>query len=358
MKDIDLEYELSCIKGISTQWIDRAKERLDNLVKPKGSLGRLEEFAARVVAIKEQQMPKLGKKAVFVFAADHGVVEEGISAYPQDVTKGMVENFLNGVAGINVLARAAGAQVYVIDVGVKGEIKRESPYFIKKKVRNGTGNIAKGAAMSVEEAKKAIYAGIEVADMARQKGIDIVAAGDMGIGNTTASSAIFCAFLKVSPEDMVGRGTGIDELRLKKKTEVVKKALEVNREAVKSSDPVKILSAVGGLEIAGICGLCIGGAKNRLLVLVDGFISCAGALVAMRLKPEVKDYLFFSHCSAERGHKLFFEKIGERPILDLGMRLGEGTGAALAMHIIECAVKVYNEMASFEEVGITPGHDR
>ncbi len=358
MKYIDLESELSKIKGISSEWIDKAKRRLDSLVKPKGSLGRLEEFAARIVAIKEQEKPSIGKKAVFVFAGDHGVVEEGISAYPQDVTKAMVENFLNGVAGINVLAKAAGADVYVVDVGVNGNIEKESPYLIKKKVRNGTGNIACGPAMSVEEAKEAISVGIEVADMAKQKGIDIVAAGDMGIGNTTPSSAIFCAVLGIEPEEMVDKGTGIDEAKLKKKIEVVKRALKVNRDFIKGADPVEMLSAIGGLEIAGICGLCIGGAKNRLLVLVDGFISCAGALIAMKLKPEIRDYLFFSHCSAERGHRLFFEKIKEKPILDLEMRLGEGTAAAIAMHIIECATKIYNEMATFEEVGISPGHDR
>ena len=358
MKYIDLESELSKIKGISSEWIDKAKRRLDSLVKPKGSLGRLEEFAARIVAIKEQEKPSIGKKAVFVFAGDHGVVEEGISAYPQDVTKAMVENFLNGVAGINVLAKAAGADVYVVDVGVNGNIEKESPYLIKKKVRNGTGNIACGPAMSVEEAKEAISVGIEVADMAKQKGIDIVAAGDMGIGNTTPSSAIFCAVLGIEPEEMVDKGTGIDEAKLKKKIEVVKRALKVNRDFIEKEDPVEILSAIGGLEIAGICGLCIGGAKNRLLVLVDGFISCAGALIAMKLKPEIRDYLFFSHCSAERGHRLFFEKIKEKPILDLEMRLGEGTAAAIAMHIIECATKIYNEMATFEEVGISPGHDR
>ncbi len=358
MRYIDLESELSKIKGISSEWIDKAKRRLDSLVKPKGSLGRLEEFAARIVAIKEQEKPSIGKKAVFVFAGDHGVVEEGISAYPQDVTKAMVENFLNGVAGINVLAKAAGADVYVVDVGVNGNIEKESPYLIKKKVRNGTGNIACGPAMSVEEAKEAISVGIEVADMAKQKGIDIVAAGDMGIGNTTPSSAIFCAVLGIEPEEMVDKGTGIDEAKLKKKIEVVKRALKVNRDFIKGADPVEMLSAIGGLEIAGICGLCIGGAKNRLLVLVDGFISCAGALIAMKLKPEIRDYLFFSHCSAERGHRLFFEKIKEKPILDLEMRLGEGTAAAIAMHIIECATKIYNEMATFEEVGISPGHDR
>ncbi len=351
-----LHKEIGKIRPISDKWIIKARKRLDSLVKPKGSLGRLEEIAEKIVAIKEEERPRLDKKAIFVFASDHGVVEEGISAYPQDVTKGMVKNFLRGVAGINVLARAAGADVYVVDIGVKGDIDEESPYFLNRKIRNGTGNILKGPAMSLEEAEKAICVGIEIADMAKENGIDMIAGGDMGIGNTTASSAIFCSLLGCDPEDVVGRGTGIDDERLKKKKEVVKRVLERNREAIERGDPIEILSLMGGFEIAGICGLFLGGAKNRQILLADGFISCAGALLAMKIRPEVRDYLFFSHCSAEKGHRLFFEKIKERPILELDMRLGEGTGSAIAMHIIDCAIRVYNEMATFEEVGIQPGH--
>jgi len=345
------------IEPLSKKWLDKAKKRLDSLVKPKGSLGRLEEIAAKDVAITQEERPKIARKAVFVFAADHGVVEEGVSAYPQDVTRAMVENFLDGVAGINVLAKSVRADVYVVDVGMNGDISRKSPYLIKKKIRYGTENITKAPAMSVEEALEAIKVGIEIADMAKDKGIKIIALGDMGIGNTTPSSALLCAFLKVSPEDVVGSGTGIDEARLRRKIEVVKKALSTNKSAIEEGNPLKILAAIGGLEIAAICGACIGGVKNRLLVLVDGFISCAGALVAIKINPKIKEHLFFSHISAEKGHKVFFDKIGERPILDLNMKLGEGTGAAIAMHIVECATKVYDEMATFEEVGIKPGHD-
>ena len=345
------------IEPLSEKWLNKARKRLNSLVKPKGSLGRLEDIAAKVVAITQNDRPEIEKKAVFVFAADHGVVEEGVSAYPQDVTKAMVENFLNGIAGINVLAKSVNADVYVVDVGVKGDIYRESPYFIKRKIRHGTENITKASAMSVEEALEAIKVGIEIADMAKDKGVKMIALGDMGIGNTTPSSALLCAFLKLSPEDAVGLGTGIDEAKLRKKIEVVKKALSKNRSIIEEGNPLKILAAIGGLEIAAICGACIGGVKNRILVLVDGFISCAGALAAIKINPTVKDYLFFSHISAEKGHKLFFDKIGESPILNLDMRLGEGTGAALAMHIVECAIRLYNEMATFEEVGIKPGHN-
>jgi len=352
-----LHREIEKITPISEEWISKAKKRLNSLVKPKGSLGRLEEIAERIVAIREEERPSINKRAIFVFASDHGVVEEGVSAYPQDVTKGMVKNFLKGVAGINALAREEGADVYVVDIGVNGKIDEQSPYFLDRKIRNGTENILKGPAMSREEAEEAICVGMEIADMAKENGIDMIAGGDMGIGNTTASSAIFCAILGLDPEDIVGRGTGIDDERLRKKKEIVKRVLERNREAIKRGDPIEILSLMGGLEIAGICGLFLGGAKNRFVVLADGFISCAGALLAMEIKPEVKDYIFFSHCSAERGHRLFFEKIKERPLLDLDMRLGEGTGAAIAMHIIDCAIRVYNEMATFEEVGIKAGHE-
>ncbi len=344
------------IKPVSEQWMTRARERLDSLVKPKGSLGMLEDIAARVVAIRRQDRPSLNKRAVFVFAGDHGVVAEGISAFPQEVTSGMVENFLKGVAAINVLARAAGALVYVVDIGVNGDIEEESPYLLKKKIKKGTNNITKGPAMSIEEAKRAIAVGIEVADMAKENGLEMIATGDMGIGNTTPSAALFCALMGCRPEDIVGKGTGIDDATLQKKIDVVKRAIRVNKELLEDRDPLSTLSALGGLEIAGICGLCLGGAKNGLIVLVDGFIASAGSLVAMKIEPKVKDYLFFCHMSAEKGHRLFFEKIGQRPILDLGMRLGEGTGAALSMHVIDSALRIYNEMATFEEVGIEPGH--
>ncbi len=342
--------EISKIEPLSEEWIKRAWKRLDSLIKPKRSLGILEEIAARVVAIKEEERPRIEKKAVFVFASDHGVTEEGVSVFPKSITYEMVRNFLKGIAAINVLSRKAGADVFVVDIGVDADISEESPFLIKRKIRRGTENISKTSAMKKEEAEDAIKVGIEVADMAKSMGYSMIATGDMGIGNTTASSALLCALLRIDPEEVVGTGTGIDEKVLKKKIDVVKKALDVNRHLF--SDPISTLSAVGGLEIAGICGMCLGGAKNRMIVVVDGFIASCGALVAMMIQPNVKDYLFFSHLSAEKGHRIFFEKIGERPILDLRMKLGEGTGAALAMHIIESALSIYNEMATFEEAGI------
>ena len=343
---------LKQIQPISETWMDKARQRLDNLTKPRGSLGRLEEMAARVVAIREEERPSLGKKEVFVFAGDHGVVSDGVSAYPQEVTGLMVRNFLNGGAGINVLARAAGASVSVIDIGMKENLE-DADGLIKKNVRRATENIVSGPAMSREEAEKAIDVGIEMADNAFANGAVMVAAGEMGIGNTTPSSAVFSALLPAECSDVTGRGTGLGEAGLRQKIKVIERALQIN--PTSPDNPISTLAAVGGLEIGGICGLCLGGAAHRMIVVVDGFISSAGALVAMRLNPTVQDYIFFSHQSSEKGHRIFFEREGIRPILDLDLRLGEGTGAALAMQIIEDSVSIYNEMATFEEVGIEPG---
>ncbi len=340
------------IQPISTEWMERAINRLDTLTKPRGSLGRLEEMAARVVAVRQELRPSTGKKEVFVFVGDHEVVQEGVSAYPQEVTALMVGNFLRGGAAINVLARFAQSRVSVVDVGMKRDIGGEQG-LIKRNVKRAAGNIAKGAAMTGEEAERAIDVGIEMAEEAFKRGAGVIATGEMGIGNTTPSSAILAALLPAQVEEVTGTGTGIDEKGLKHKIEVIKQALEINRAAM--GDPISTLAAVGGLEIAGICGLCLGGAARRMVVVVDGFISSAGALAAMRLNPTVKDYLFFSHKSSEKGHGVLFEKEGIRPMMDFGLRLGEGTGAALAMQLIEGAVRIYNEMATFEEVGITPG---
>ena len=343
---------LKQIEPISKEWLDKAWERIDNLTKPRKSLGHLEEMAARVVAIREEKRPSLTGKEVFVFAGDHGVVSDGVSAYPQEVTGLMVNNFLAGGAAINVLARCAGASVSIIDIGMKEDLQ-DAEGLIKLNVRRGTGNIALGPAMTRQEAEKAIDVGIEMADTAFNNGTVMIASGEMGIGNTTPSSAVFSALLPAEVIDVTGRGTGLDEQGLIHKAEVIEKALKVNRTSL--GDPISTLAAVGGLEIAGICGLCLGGAARRMIVVVDGFISGAGALVAMRLNPAVNDYLFFSHQSYEKGHRVFFEKEGLRPILDLDLRLGEGTGAALGMQLIEDSVEIYNEMATFQEVGIEPG---
>ncbi|MFO7984550.1 MAG: nicotinate-nucleotide--dimethylbenzimidazole phosphoribosyltransferase [Desulfatiglandaceae bacterium] len=340
------------IEPVSARWMEAARERLDNLTKPKHSLGVLEELAARVVAITRDKMPPVPKKAVFVFAGDHGVVDEGVSPYPQAVTGLMVRNFLTGGAGINVLARAAGARVKVIDIGMKEDIG-DAPGLVRRNVRRGTRNMVKGPAMTRKETEAAMDVGVEMAEQAFENGVGMVATGEMGIGNTTPSSAVFSALLPADAEAMTGRGTGLDDAGLQHKTDMIRKALEVNAHSLE--DPLSTLAALGGLEIAGICGLCMGGAARRMVVVVDGFISTAGALVAMRLNPKVKDYLIFSHLSSEKGHRSFFEQERMRPLLDLDLRLGEGTGAALAMQIIEDSIRIYREMATFEEAGITPG---
>ncbi len=340
------------IAPVEESELKKAYARLDSLTKPIGSLGLLENMAARYAGFAGTDKPAIGKKKVFVFAGDHGVVEEGISAYPSEVTGLMLVNFLMGGAAINVLSRRAGADVEVIDIGVATEPESKEG-LVDANIKRGTDNMVKGPAMSVEEATRAIEVGIERAEVAKAAGVTVVATGEMGIGNTTPAAAIMSAILKLPVEDVVGPGTGLDADGVKRKTEVIKKSLEVNSDSL--SGPVEILAAVGGLEIAGICGLCLGAAASKMAILVDGYISTAGALVAMKLCPAVKDYLFFSHMSAEPGHRKFFETEGLRPILDLGLRLGEGTGAAIAMQLLEDAVAIYNEMATFEDMGITPG---
>ncbi|MGD8389226.1 MAG: nicotinate-nucleotide--dimethylbenzimidazole phosphoribosyltransferase [Desulfobacteraceae bacterium] len=340
------------IQPLSREWLETAWSRLDDLTKPRRSLGLLEDMAARYTAIREETTPRITGKAVYVFVGDHGVVAEGVSAYPQEVTTHMVRNFLAGGAGINVLARAAGAEVHVVDIGMAQGLP-DAPGLIQRSVRRGTGNLLHETAMTLEEAETAIGVGVEMAHAAHAHGVSVVATGDMGIGNTTPSSALFAALLPAAPEDVTGRGTGLNDAGLAHKVEVITNALK--HHDIKAKEPLFTLAAVGGLEMAAICGLCLGGAALRLAVLVDGFISSAGALAAMRLNPAVTDYLYFSHCSVEKGHRVFFKNEGLRPILDLDLRLGEGTGAAVAMQILEDSVRIYNEMATFADAGIQPG---
>ncbi|MEW6162226.1 MAG: nicotinate-nucleotide--dimethylbenzimidazole phosphoribosyltransferase, partial [Nitrospirota bacterium] len=314
-----------------------AQKRLNNLTKPQGSLGRMEEFARRLVAITENLMPILDKKVIFTFAGDHGVADEGVSAFPKVVTRQMVFNFISGGAGINVLARHAGAEVVVVDIGVDYDWGL-SPYspltaFISKKVITGTKNIRRGPAMTRQEAERCIEVGIELAVEYAHKGYKIFGTGDMGIANTTPSSAIAAVLTEKSVVEVTGRGTGIGDVALRNKIKVIEDAISINKPD--PSDPIDVLSKVGGAEIGGIAGLIIGAAAQRIPVVVDGFISTAGALIAYCLEPKIKDYMFAAHNSAEIGHRLMLDKIGLRPILDLDLRLGEGTGAALAMLIIE-----------------------
>lgn len=349
-----LKKTLEKIKPIDMSMEQKIQHHLDSLTKPQGSLGMLEEIAKRYCMSKGTVSPKLEKKMIFTFAADHGVVEEGVSAYPKEVTPQMVLNMLNGGAAINVLASHANASVKVVDIGVDYDFD-DAPNLIKRKIAKGTRNIRKEPAMDKAQAIRAIEVGIELSEEAAKQGVDILGTGDMGIGNTTPSAALYAALIPEKVENVTGRGTGIDDEVFKRKIEVIKDALEVNKDKLNS--PIEALAALGGFEIAGICGLILGGAANKIPVVVDGFISSAGALVAYRINPMIKDYLFFSHKSQEAGHSKFLEWMGVKPILDLGMRLGEGTGAALAMTIIEASVKIYNEMATFDSAGVSKRED-
>ncbi|MDP1854243.1 MAG: nicotinate-nucleotide--dimethylbenzimidazole phosphoribosyltransferase, partial [Candidatus Omnitrophota bacterium] len=314
-----------------------------------GSLGRLEEFARMFVAMTENKKPILGKKVIFTFAGDHGVTEEGVSAYPKEVTQQMVFNFLRGGAGINVLARHAGADVVVVDIGVDHDF-RELDGLINLKVINGTKNFTKGPAMTRDNAVRCIETGIELANGYAKKGYKILGTGDMGIGNTTPSSAIAAVLTGRPVSEVTGKGTGITDESLQRKIKVIEKGINLNKP--NSEDAIDVLSKVGGAEIGGIAGLILGAASNRIPVVIDGFISTAGALIAYCIEPKVKDYMFAAHNSVEIGHKAMLDKIGLRPILDLDLRLGEGTGAALAMMIIEAGLKIYKEMATFGEAGV------
>ena len=342
------------VQPVKKEYLDLAWKRLNNLTKPVGSLGMLEEISARLVAIYEDLMPEIKGKAIFVFASDHGVVEEGVSAYSKEVTAQMVFNFLRGGAGINVLARHAGADVVVVDVGVDydfGKIKG----LVDRKVVYGSRNMTKGPALTRDEALKCIEIGRELVREYHAEGYNLFGTGDMGIGNTTPSSAIISVITGYPVEEVTGRGTGIDDETYKRKIEAIKRAIEVNKPDPK--DPIDVLAKVGGPEIGAIAGVVLGCAELKIPVVIDGFITTAGALIAYALEPTVKDYIFSAHNSAEKGHKVALSYMGLKPILDLNLRLGEGTGAALAMTIIEASLKIYREMATFEEAGVSKGTD-
>jgi nicotinate-nucleotide--dimethylbenzimidazole phosphoribosyltransferase len=343
---------LSRIKPVSRDLLLQAQVRLDNKTKPLGSLGRLEEFARRVVAISGDLQPDISKKVVFTFAGDHGIVEEGVSLFPREVTPQMVLNFLAGGAGINVLARHVGADVRVVDVGVDYDFA-DAPGLIRKKVARGTRNFAKGPAMTRKEMLAALKVGIDLADQCRAEGVGLVGTGEMGIGNTTPSSAIIASISGKTVAEVTHRGTGIGDEALINKIRVIEQGLAINKPD--PADPLDVLTKVGGLEIAAIAGLVLGCAANSIPVVIDGFISTAGALIASELHSNVRDYIFAAHQSVEIGHSFMLERIGADPILDLKFRLGEGTGAALAMTLIEAGVKVLNEMATFEQAGVTKG---
>lgn len=331
---------------------DAAKERLDNLAIPHWALGDLMDLAVEIAGMTRTIKPQVTRKAIVTMAADHGVVAEGVSKYPQEVTPQMVYNFVRGGAGINALAGQAGAQIFVVDMGVAADLRElaESGKIINKKVGLGTGNIAAGPAMSKAMAKRAIESGIEIANDLAER-FDLFGTGDMGIGNTTPSTAIAAVCTGKSVEELTGRGTGLDDTQLDHKISVIKRSLEVNKPDAR--DGIDILAKVGGFEIGGIAGLILGAAANRKPILIDGFISTAGALIAQRIEPFVKDYLVFSHRSVEPGHKAMQEALGcKKPLLDLNFRLGEGTGAAVAMNLVEGAVAILTQVATFAEASV------
>jgi nicotinate-nucleotide--dimethylbenzimidazole phosphoribosyltransferase len=346
----DFEKIIGAIAPVSIENLSQAQKYLDALTKPPGSLGRLEELGRRYAAIKGLDSPRVRSKAVYVFAADHGVAQQGVSAFPAEVTPQMVLNFLNGGAAINVLAKHFAAEVRVVDMGVNYDFG-DLPGLLNKKVAMGTGDLSLRPSMKRSQAEKAVQVGMELAREAVGGGVDILGTGDMGIGNTTASVAIIAALTQRPVEEITGRGTGIDDETWQRKIRVVEKALRINEPDDK--DPLDVLAKVGGFEIAGIAGFILGSAAARTPVVIDGVISGAGALIAHRLSPAAGDYMFLSHRSQEPAHEVVFDQIKQEALFDFGMRLGEGTGAIIGMSLLEAAVKIYSEMATFENAGVS-----
>jgi nicotinate-nucleotide--dimethylbenzimidazole phosphoribosyltransferase len=354
MHDELIRNTILSIQAGNHEYQSKAQRHIDSLTKPIGSLGKLEEVAAQYVALREEAVPVISRKAVYVFAADHGITDEGISAYPRDVTPQMVYNFLNGGAAINVLARQAAADVVVVDVGVDADFN-SAQGLLDRKVRRGTRNFAREAAMSPEELHAAISVGIKLAEEAKQQGRTLIALGEMGIGNTTSASAIAAALTGLPAEQVTGRGTGLDAARCTLKAQVIDKALQMHfpERPAALPDALEVLRCVGGLEIAAITGMVLGAAAQRIAVVIDGFICTAGAAIACAVAPHARSAIFAGHLSVEPGHRILLERMNLKPLLQLDMRLGEGTGAALAFHLIDASVRIYNEMATFESAGIS-----
>ncbi len=343
-----LQQALESIHGINNDTVKKAQTRLDNLTKPLGSLGRLEDIVKQIAGITGEVFPKVDKKMVIIMCADNGVLDEGVSSCPKSVTSSVTRNFLKGFTGINVLTRHAGADVYVVDIGVDDDIDCEG--ILNRKIRKGTWNMAKGPAMTREEAVEAIETGIDVVRELKEKGINLLGTGEMGIGNTTTSSAITAVLTKEPLEELVGRGSGLTKEGLDNKVDVVKRSIALN--SPDPEDPLDVLAKVGGFDIAGLVGCFIGAALYRVPILIDGFISAAAALTAVRMHPGIKAYILPSHGSAEPGTKAIMRAIGFEPYLNLGMRLGEGTGAAIAFHIIDAAFAAYTRMGTFGDAQI------
>ncbi|MGV8058794.1 MAG: nicotinate-nucleotide--dimethylbenzimidazole phosphoribosyltransferase [Smithellaceae bacterium] len=347
-----IEDTILSITHIDSNAMVETQKKLDNLTKPKQSLGNLEDFARRIAGITGKLISSLKEKTIFTMAGDHGIAHEGVSLFPQEVTEQMIYNFLNGSAAVNVLAKHIGARVVVVDMGAAVKIKTESKNFIDKKIAFGTKNIAIGPAMSKDEAIKSIEAGIEVFEKESIRGwINIVGLGEMGIANTTAASAITSCITGAAIEDVTGRGTGISDEQLATKIKLIRKALTINKPD--HGDPIDVLEKLGGFEIGGLVGLILAAAAERIPVVIDGFITASAALIATEIAPLTKEYLFASHNSVEKGHNIALRWMGLEPMFDLKMRLGEGTGACLGISMIEAGVKILTEMATFENARVS-----
>jgi nicotinate-nucleotide--dimethylbenzimidazole phosphoribosyltransferase len=347
-----LDRVLAGIRPLDPKYAGEARRRLDSLTKPVGSLGRLEKIAAQMFSIFSGEIPLPLRRAVYVFAADHGVTAEGVSAYPSDVTAQMVQNFLHGGAAINVLARLHHADLTVVDVGVNANFD-EAPGLCRVKVRHGSRNMRREPAMTGEEMQGALEVGIRLAQAAAERGEHLIAVGEMGIGNTTAASAIASLLTQQPVAEVTGRGAGLDADGRNRKLNVIRRSIKLHFDSETNPEPLEILRCVGGLEIAAMTGFVLGAAASRIAVLCDGFISTAAAAVAHAICPGVSDYLFAGHCSEEPGHRFLLRRLAVAPILNLGMRLGEGTGAVLAMPVIESSVRLMTEMATFSSAGVS-----
>lgn len=347
-----LEQTISAIKSeLNHDVLAKAKQRLLDQAKPPGSLGVMEEVGARLAAIKGTIDVHLTNKYIITCAGDHGVAEEGVSAFPAEVTPQMVFNFVGGGASVNIIGKHAGARVKAADIGVNYDFDPGLPIF-HKKVKYGTDNFTKGPAMTRAEAIKSIEAGIEIVnELHAQSPVDLLGTGDMGIGNTTPSTAIIAAFSGLPVERLTGRGSGVDDRGLANKVAVIQKGLDINKPDPK--DPLDVLAKVGGLEIGGLAGLVIGAAAKGIPVVCDGLISTAGALIACELAPAAKNYLFASHKSVEIGQKYMHDRLGLEPLIDLKFRLGEGTGAAVCMELLDLATRILADIKTFDEVGIS-----
>lgn len=344
------------IKPVSREWRRKAKDYLNRLAIPQGSLGELLVLAEQLAGIKETLQPSVKRKVVVTMAGDHGIVHEGVSAFPQEVTPQMVNNFVLGGAAINVLAEVAGARVVVVDMGVAADLGTlvQAGKILSYKIDYGTRNMVQGPAMTREQAERALESGIEIVGNLVHDGVELLATGDMGIGNTTPSSAVLAVMSGRPVREVTGRGTGISDAALENKILAIEKAIDVNRPDAK--DPVDVLTKVGGFEIGGIAGVILGAAYHKVPVVVDGFISTAGALLAKALAPNSVEYMVAAHRSMEYGHQFMLEELGLTPLLNLNLRLGEGTGAVLAMNIVESAAQVIGKMLTFEDAGVNgPG---